>query len=137
MRSEKKKKADLNKIDEASFKEEVTHIDEKDVEIIFQNEEKIHRKVKRKGPLKKYIDVVRLMFSMVKDYKQGTYREVPWNTIASIALVLLYVLNPLDIIPDFLPVFGLLDDASVLALALKLIKNDLDLYAEWKRLPGN
>lgn len=137
MRSEKKKKADLNKIDEASFKEEVTHIDEKDVEIIFQNEEKIHRKVKRKGPLKKYIDVVRLMFSMVKDYKKGTYREVPWNTIASIALVLLYVLNPLDIIPDFLPVFGLLDDASVLALALKLIKNDLDLYAEWKRLPGN
>lgn len=134
MSAKQKKKADLKRIDEDSFNEEVTYIDEKDVEIIFENEEKIHRKFKKKGPLKKYIDVVKNLFFMLKDYKNGNYREVPWHTIGSIVLVLLYVLNPLDIIPDFIPGFGFIDDAGVLALALKLIQSDFDNYMAWRQL---
>ena len=134
MSSAKKKRADLKHIEEESFNEEVTYIEEKDVEIVFENEEKIHRKVERKGPLKKYIDSVKNLFFMLKDYKNGTYREMPWHTIGSVVLVLLYVLNPLDIIPDFIPGFGYVDDAGVLALALKLIQSDYETYMEWRKL---
>ena len=134
MSSEKKKKADLKHIEEDAFNEEVTYIEEKDVEIIFENEEKINRKVKKKGPLKKYIDSVKNLFFMLKDYKNGSYREMPWHTIGSVVLVLLYVLNPLDIIPDFVPGFGYVDDAGVLALALKLIQSDYETYMEWRKL---
>lgn len=131
---EKKKKANLKRINEDSFNEEVTYIDEKDVEIIFENEEKINRKFEKKGPLKKYIELVKNLFFMLKDYKKGNYREMPWHTIGSIILVLLYVLNPLDIIPDFIPGFGYVDDAGVLALALKLIQTDFDKYMEWRQI---
>ena len=134
MSDKKKKKADLKHINEEAFNEEVTYIEEKDVEIIFESEEKIHRKFKKKGPLKKYIEVVKNLFFMLKDYKNGNYREMPWHTIGSIVLVLLYVLNPLDIIPDFIPGFGYVDDAGVLALALKLIQADFDNYMEWRQL---
>lgn len=134
MSAKKKKKADLKHINEDSFNEEVTYIDEKDIEIIFESEEKIHRKFKKKGPLKKYIEVAKDLFFMLKDYKNGNYREMPWHTIGSVALVLLYVLNPLDIIPDFIPGFGFVDDAGVLALALKLIKTDFDNYMEWRKI---
>lgn len=133
MSDKKRKKADLKHINEDAFNEEVTYIAEKDVEIIFESEDKIHRKFKKKRPLKKYIDVVKNLFSMLKDYKNGNYREMPWHTIGSIVLVLLYVLNPLDIIPDFIPGFGYVDDAGVLALALKLIQADFDNYMEWRQ----
>lgn len=132
-----KKKASLKKIDEASFEEEVTYIDEKDVEIVFENEEKIHDKFRRNGPIKKYLNIVSNLFSMLKDYKNGKYREMPWHTIASVIVVLLYVLNPLDIIPDFLPGFGFIDDASVFALAYKFIKTDYENYMTWKNNESN
>lgn len=127
-----KKKADLKRIDEASFEEEVTYIDENDVEIIFENEEKIHKKFQRTGPIKKYLDIASNLFSMLKDYKSGRYREMPWHTIASIIVALLYVLNPLDIIPDFIPGFGLMDDAGVFVMAYKFIKTDYENYMAWK-----
>jgi uncharacterized membrane protein YkvA (DUF1232 family) len=133
----KKRKADLKRINKDSFNEEVTYIEEKDVEIIFENEEKINRKFEKKAPLKKYIDLVKNLFFMLKDYKNGNYREMPWHTIGSIVLVLLYVLNPLDIIPDFIPGFGYVDDAAVLALALKLIQADFDNYMVWRQLKEN
>ncbi|MCH9659784.1 MAG: DUF1232 domain-containing protein [Bacteroidetes bacterium] len=130
----KRKKADLKKVDEASFNEEITYIEEKDVEIVFENEDKIHRKFQKKAPLKKYLNFGKTIFQMLKDYKNGTYREVPWSTIASIILVLLYVLNPFDIIPDFLVGFGYLDDAGVLAMAMNLIKTDYENYVAWRAL---
>lgn len=36
------------------------------------------------------------------------------------------------IIPDFIPVFGLMDDAGVVALCLKIIDGDLQAYRKWK-----
>ena len=72
------------------------------------------------------------MVNMLKDYKVGIYKDVPWFTIASVVFALLYVLNPLDIIPDFIPGFGYVDDASVLALALRFIESDLHKYLDWK-----
>ena len=47
---------------------------------------------------------------------------------------LLYVLNPLDLIPDLIFGFGLVDDAGVVALCLKLVESDLHRYAAWKEL---
>ena len=51
--------------------------------------------------------------------------RVPWYTRLFIAGVVGYALSPLDLIPDFIPVLGYLDDLILLpigiALALKMI----------------
>ena len=84
--------------------------------------------------LSRFSTDIRLMFSMLRDYWQGNYREVPWKSIAAIAGALVYVLNPLDLIPDLLLGFGLLDDAGVVAACLALVESDLLRYAAWKDL---
>ena len=64
----------------------------------------------------------------------GKYTKVPIGTIVAIAATLLYVLAPLDMIPDFMPFVGFLDDAGIVTLCIKGFKADLETYKEFKGL---
>jgi uncharacterized membrane protein YkvA (DUF1232 family) len=46
--------------------------------------------------------------------------RVPLFAKAAPALAMLYVLSPLDVIPDVLPVLGQVDDLGILILSMKL-----------------
>jgi uncharacterized membrane protein YkvA (DUF1232 family) len=45
--------------------------------------------------------------------------RVPWRARAAVVLAGLWVLSPIDLLPEFLPVIGPLDDVVVVALALR------------------
>jgi uncharacterized membrane protein YkvA (DUF1232 family) len=49
-----------------------------------------------------------------------------------IVSALIYLVMPLDLIPDFVPLLGFTDDATVILFVLKQINSDLALYKEWK-----
>jgi uncharacterized membrane protein YkvA (DUF1232 family) len=55
--------------------------------------------------------------------------KTPWTAKALIFLIIGYALSPIDLIPDFIPVIGLLDDLILLPLgiywAIKLIPKDV------------
>jgi uncharacterized membrane protein YkvA (DUF1232 family) len=55
----------------------------------------------------------------------GRDRRVPWHAKAVAAAVAAYALSPIDLIPDFIPVLGYLDDLILvplgIALAVRLI----------------
>lgn len=111
---------------------EAGKIHREDVGDLLTRQRAIEEKVQNSGKLKRFSSDVNLMFSMLRDYWKGAYREVPWKSIAAIAGALVYVLNPLDLIPDMILGFGLLDDAGVVALCLKMVESDLIRYAAWK-----
>jgi len=107
-------------------------IKEEDVKKVIERSKKIERKFSSKGPLKELIEIGYCFLSLVKDYWYGRYRKIPYFTISAIVFSLLYVLNPLDLIPDFIPLVGHIDDASVTAICYSLVKQDLYAYKEWK-----
>jgi uncharacterized membrane protein YkvA (DUF1232 family) len=45
--------------------------------------------------------------------------QVPWQAKAAVVVAGLWVLSPIDLLPEFLPVIGPLDDVVVVALALR------------------
>ncbi len=110
----------------------IESVSEKDLEKVLEKQEEIRRKFETHGPLGRYIEDVKLMISMIKDYWNGEYREIPWFTIAAIVAALLYVFSPIDLIPDFIPVIGVMDDVAVMAVCLTLIEQDLYNYKQWK-----
>ena len=57
--------------------------------------------------------------------------RVPWHAKAIAGIVAAYALSPIDLIPDFIPVLGLLDDVLIVPagiwLAVRLIPEPLML----------
>ncbi len=50
--------------------------------------------------------------------------RVPRRRKVVLALALAYLMMPIDLVPDFIPVVGQLDDAIVLALALRYVMRE-------------
>src|SRR5574340_343448 len=71
---------------------------------------------------------LRLLWMVLRDYVNGSYRKLPWKAIAAIVAAALYVISPIDLVPDFLGPIGWTDDALVVALTLGLVKRELRDY---------
>ena len=106
---------------------------EDDAQKVMDNQEKIE-KMASNDTLHKYLADITLYFQMLGDVFTGKYKKVPVGTIAAIVGTLLYVLSPIDIIPDFIPVVGYLDDAAMLAVCLNFTRFDVEEYKKNKKL---
>ena len=103
-----------------------------DVKETLGKEDEIKKLFKRVKVLAKYFNDLCEIFDLLRDRVTGIYKETPWTTIAALTGALIYVLSPLDLVFDFLPVIGFLDDAVVIGLAIKLAQSDLEKYHDWK-----
>ena len=124
---------ETNKVGEELIKEGSPKITEKDIVKVVDKSEDIQKKFRSRGPLQRFIEDARLLIAVVKDYWSGTYRKLPYGTIAAIVFTLIYVFNPLDLIPDVLPIIGEVDDAAVVTACLFLVERDLLAYKQWKQ----
>ena len=77
---------------------------------------------------------VRLLWMVLRDYADGSYRKVSWKAVAAVAAAVVYVVSPFDLIPDFLVPIGWTDDLLVIALTWGLVKRELRAYCDWKGL---
>ena len=119
--------------DKATDKQEKDDILDADLEYLIHEEEKLQEKLKDSSHLERFAKDLMLFMSLIKDYYKGNYRDIPYKTILAGVVGLLYTLNPIDIIPDFIPFIGHIDDALVLTFCLKLIEKDLQKYQTWKQ----
>ena len=72
------------------------------------------------------------MLRLLRAYSDGAYRDIPESTLVVIVAAIVYLVNPLDVIPDALPALGYLDDATVIALAVKRGRRALDNFMAWE-----
>ncbi|HEY3429559.1 MAG TPA: YkvA family protein [Cyclobacteriaceae bacterium] len=70
---------------------------------------------------------------MAQAYVSGKYRSIPWKTVMTILAAIIYFLNPLDLIPDFLPLMGLTDDFGVLVWVYNSVSSEINKFLEWEK----
>lgn len=75
-------------------------------------------------------DVVRLLRRLAAD------PTVPRSVRLILAAVLVYLLSPIDLVPDFVPVAGYADDALVVLLALRIVTRRAGVEAVERHWPG-
>ena len=107
-------------------------VSEKDIVKVVARSEEIKKKFRPGGPLQRFILDGQLMIGMIKDYWARRYRQVPMGVVGAAVFTLLYVFNPLDLVPDVLPIVGQIDDAALVAACLMLVEHDLRTYQAWK-----
>ncbi len=52
----------------------------------------------------------------------------PWKTFIVALLCAVYVLSPVDLLPDVMPLLGITDDATFLLLVLAMIRQEIQKY---------
>ena len=107
-------------------------VKEEDLGTILGKADEILELIGRIDVLRRYTAQAALILRLIKDYYEGRYTDIPWRSIAMAVFALLYLLNPMDLIPDYIPVIGYVDDAAVIALAWKAISGDVRDYVEFK-----
>jgi uncharacterized membrane protein YkvA (DUF1232 family) len=95
----------------------------------------------RSGRFTVFAEQVRLATDLLNDVRSGEYRHVPWATVGSLAMAVAYFVMPLDMIPDYVPFSGFVDDAAVMSIVFRAAEQDLRHYLHWRggdeEVPGS
>jgi len=73
------------------------------------------------------------LLGMIRAWASGKYSVVPWKSLLLAIAAVLYFVNPFDLVPDFLPLTGLVDDVVVLTFVLKSLQKDLARFRDWQQ----
>ena len=129
---------EINKEQEALAKkkleDDIKNVDSDDVDYASKKGKTKIDELDKNPPsvLMKVWNDLKLMINLIIDYVKGDYTNVPWNTIAAITGAIIYFVSPIDVIPDFIPVVGYVDDLTVIKFTLDLVSEDLIKYKQCK-----
>jgi uncharacterized membrane protein YkvA (DUF1232 family) len=72
------------------------------------------------------------MIRLGRAHQRNEYRDISRPKLLMVIAALIYFVSPFDVIPDWLPVLGHIDDAFVVTLALKSVRTELDAFMAWE-----
>ena len=78
--------------------------------------------------LKDLLENIKLSYNMIKDTLNGSYTGLSAGNLAMMVAALAYLVLPIDLAPDFIPVVGLMDDCVVLGWVFFRLKDELAKY---------
>jgi uncharacterized membrane protein YkvA (DUF1232 family) len=88
------------------------------------------------GRLRQSWEDLMTLYRMLKAWQKGFYRALPWRTIIWCLTAVIYFINPMDLVPDFIPGLGYLDDVTVIGFVMNSIRKDVDRFKFWETESG-
>ena len=82
----------------------------------------------KKGPAR-LKEQTKLLYHYLSDVAMGRYRDYNVNSLLFLVAATIYLLTPIDFIPDFLP-SGFLDDSAIILWALNVTSDELERYKQ-------
>ncbi|QRQ62604.1 YkvA family protein [Sphingobacterium multivorum] len=78
-----------------------------------------------------YMDDFNVLIAMCKDTITGKYKMDKWN-LSIIIGTILYVVSPIDAIPDLILVGGWIDDVAIVGYAIRKLSAEMEQYKRSK-----
>ncbi|HUM52755.1 MAG TPA: YkvA family protein [Chitinophagales bacterium] len=70
---------------------------------------------------------------MLRAWMQGDYKNISTKSIIAVVAALIYFVNPLDLIPDFIPIIGQIDDIFILGYLIKMLNKEIERFMAWEK----
>jgi uncharacterized membrane protein YkvA (DUF1232 family) len=74
-----------------------------------------------------------LLLDLLQAWARGEYTDVSKKSVIIVTGSLAYFLSPVDVIPDWIPGAGQIDDAAVALFAIKTLGDEAEKYRKWKK----
>lgn len=85
----------------------------------------------RKFGIRTLFEDVKILRRLVGDYRSGSYTNISKSQVLMILAGLVYLVTPVDLLPDFILGLGFLDDAMILGYIMKQLYDIIDHYKSW------
>ena len=108
------------------------HVKDVKPEEVAEKKDDTLKKIENVSALAGLIDNIRTAYDMVSDSVAGKYKGVSKSTLALLAGGLAYLALPIDLVPDFIPVAGWMDDAAVLGWIFMRCADEFKKYRDFK-----
>jgi len=73
------------------------------------------------------------MWQMIREIRSGHYK-MSFFTLLVLIFTIIYVISPIDLIPDYIPVIGWLDDALMLYLLFMRMNKEVQRFNRFKAM---
>ena len=77
------------------------------------------------------MDDFKLLICMCRDSMSGRYNISKWNLSVLVGTII-YVLSPLDAVPDIVPILGWIDDVSIVGYAISKLAEEMRNYRYYR-----
>jgi uncharacterized membrane protein YkvA (DUF1232 family) len=91
------------------------------------------RAQKGPGPVGNPIQRAKALPRLWKAWRSGKYPELPRSQVTLWALALVYLVSPIDVLPEFLPLIGVTDDAGMLVWLLSSVSIASGSFLRWEK----
>jgi uncharacterized membrane protein YkvA (DUF1232 family) len=78
-------------------------------------------------------DKLLILGRLAKAYATGKYRYIPWKSLLIILAAIIYFVNPIDLIPDVIPLLGFSDDLGILVWVYNTLGSEIDKFLTWEK----
>ncbi len=107
-------------------------VSETEIQAVVRQQDEIERKFIGRGPFGHFVEEILLGLGLVRDFATGRYKKVPYWVIGALVFMYLYLLNPVDVIPDYILGIGQVDDLIVVTVCLMMVRQDIAHYKDWR-----
>ena len=84
------------------------------------------------GPLSDFWRDMKTMMRLLRAYQRKEYTHISWGSIASVIGAIIYFVSPIDLLFDWIPVAGFVDDAAVVVFVLAQLRSELGKFRRWE-----
>ncbi len=74
---------------------------------------------------------IKLLSSLTYFYAKGQYTDLSKRSMIIIVGSILYFILPIDLVPDFIPGMGYLDDITLIGWVFSTLSKEIDLFEKW------
>ena len=107
-------------------------------EVYVKNPEKIRELIPKiseyvlKDGLAEVKERVLLVVDYFRDIASGRYKDYNTKSLLVLVAAMIYLISPIDFIPDLIPLLGLTDDATLIVFVVREFSSELEKYRIWK-----